>query len=39
MVPGRDLGVYLEQRQRMVVNSGDVLSDVDEAEEREDDFS
>jgi hypothetical protein len=39
MVPGRNLGAYLEQRQRMVVNSGDVLSDVDEAEEREDDFS
>jgi hypothetical protein len=37
MVPERNLGAYLEQRERMVVNPGDVLSDVDEVEEQ--DFS
>jgi hypothetical protein len=37
MVPERNLGVYLEQRERVVVNPGDVLSDVDEVEEQ--DFS
>jgi hypothetical protein len=37
MVPERNLGVYLEQRERAVVNPGDVLSDVDEVEEQ--DFS
>jgi hypothetical protein len=37
MVPERNLGAYLEQRERVVVNPGDVLSDVDEVEEQ--DFS
>jgi hypothetical protein len=38
MIPGRNLGRLLEEKERRAENAG-VLSDVDETEEREEDFS
>jgi hypothetical protein len=35
MIPEKDLGRLLEERERVMENAG-VLSDVDETEERED---